>query len=187
MSASILSNLTVSINGGDPLRCTLECRRETVYVRMDRAVKPDLSWTFTDTAGHFHAYTADGHLPTVKAKQVHVACDGCGDETCEGYDVTEYHCLACDQIVQPVTAPDYDAMNGVAVPGRRSWGLTVHDVVPTNNGRVSVVVRSPAGDTWFGFAFCTGVEQTIGLSSRTAASHLEGDSELGQMAKETAA
>lgn len=45
----------------------------TVYIDMDitRPVTfptpPDHTWTFTDANGHFHAYKADGTLPTLDA------------------------------------------------------------------------------------------------------------------------
>jgi hypothetical protein len=73
--------------------------------KMYEADVPDPAWTFTDSAGHFHAYDSDGKLPTLSAVLTHVDCDGSCGGICDGdgYSRTERQCPLCDEYVVPAT------------------------------------------------------------------------------------
>lgn len=77
---------------------------ESPYETYDSDV-PDPAWTFTDAAGHFHAYDSDGKLPTLNMVATHLDCDGTCGGVCDGdgYSRTDYQCLLCDEFVVPAT------------------------------------------------------------------------------------
>jgi hypothetical protein len=78
-----------------PEKVTLDCQ------------VPDDDWKDTDTAGHTHRWwrspkVEDPQLPTLTETVEHRDCDGgCGDEGCEGYTISVWRCIACDEQVKP--------------------------------------------------------------------------------------
>ncbi len=66
---------------------------------------PDPAWTHTDGAGHFHAYDADGKLPTVGTRFVQVPCDGTCGGVCDdqGFTKAVHVCVLCEDPVEPRT------------------------------------------------------------------------------------
>ncbi len=65
---------------------------------------PDHAWTFTDPSGHFHAYAADGALPTLQRRTSSCAAldqheDGEGDD-CACGDIW-FACVICGDEVKP--------------------------------------------------------------------------------------
>lgn len=164
----IARGLTVSINGGEPLTCTVEVEQSWIDVSTDIATRPDPGWEHTDPAGHYHAHDKAGDLPTLKPTQVHVLCTGgCAaadddDETCEGYTVTEYRCALCGAQVQPRYVPDREARSR-QMPGRTQWTVTIDgfngSVPQIGSGPCSVKIEGGAR-TRFGLAQI--VEERVG-------------------------
>jgi hypothetical protein len=112
---------------------------------------PDPTWECVDVNGHWHAFTADGKLPTLGEHARHVDCDGLhlfgepDDEYCEGYTVVDYRCRICLDLVEPRRVPDGTAGQRHFVPGRTSWWVEVvtpqqiegeHTVRVVGTGRV---------------------------------------------------
>ena len=95
--ATMNPGATVTLNGAGPFPCEIEMSQESETVS-GTVTKPDLEWTHTDAAGHFHAFTEDGKLPTLREKRV--PCDGmCGDS---GHTVVAYYCRICDDPIETV-------------------------------------------------------------------------------------
>lgn len=133
-----------------------------------RAV-PDPSWAHIDSAGHFHAWSQGGGLPTLER-----CPHACEDKECSG-GFEEYRCAICHQGVEPgmiMTPPD---MHRRFAPGLESWSLVVRAPVWNLSGdRVSV-----RGEAWFGVAVVTQVSTACGVYEV----HLQGVSELGRLAE----
>ena len=117
-----------------PVAGDISINSETEYVRTRLARKPDEQWTHTDSNGHAHAYVRDEEdvprLPSLERRSVRIECDGsCFEIThgdCEGYDVDEWHCRQCDEVVEPGFVHDYDAENhGIPVQTIVSYDVTV--------------------------------------------------------------
>ena len=120
----------VMINGGPRLYGRLEMTRELVEVTSE--TKPDLQWEMVDNTGHFHAYDADGELPTLRD---------------EGNGSPEYRCRICEQVIQPRRLPGPGVKT---VYGRQSWQVFV-STRELLTGLVSVRCVME-GRTWFGVA-----------------------------------
>ncbi len=158
-------NATVSINGGDPVRCGFGVHVERVDVSSFGHYEPDQSWEWVDPAGHYHAFDHDGQLPTLVSRvheeppedePVEVAeptavddGDDYWDEFAESYPETRSHCLLCDAEVEPrYRYVDTSGYHQYA-PGRTSYELSVDGPVPTERFSVAVTI----GDkVYFGFA-----------------------------------
>lgn len=139
----------VVIDGNGPYRCEVEIRQEVEMVRSDLAAKPDAQWEHTDSRGHFHAFAADGTLPTVRKDFEHVPCDGaCGFESgCEGYDRPIYECLICSERVEPRYVPDHAARTvGVPVEGPKSAIITLHTCEALPEKKISLRVTHKGGE-----------------------------------------
>jgi hypothetical protein len=141
---------TATLDGGDPVLVTeLHQQNETVEIRSLTATEPDPTWTHTDAAGHFHAWTRDRGLPTLRVTSRHVDC---GDPGCacggEGYDVPEHRCIGCDAIVEPRRRPGPEVSY---VPGRMSWSVEVETSAPMASGLMASIVVNTDGMTLFGF------------------------------------
>lgn len=113
---------------------SVESRSEVERVRTAMASRPDERWSATDSHGHEHRYVRDEEdvprLPSLERRSRHVECDGsCFEIThgdCEGYDVDEWHCRECDDVVEPGFQPDYEAMeHGVPIYQTTDYTLTV--------------------------------------------------------------
>lgn len=160
-SATILIPSHAGQLDGKPL---LNCALEIDYERIDitSEFEPDLAWTYVDGRGHFHAYTADEKLPTLRGIPIEVPCDGaCGFEGgCEGYTRTEYRCRLCDEVVEPKTRRPFGRRY---MDGAERWTVKavarIEDVAPTGfitvggePPKVSFSMTDAAGRvTTFGF------------------------------------
>lgn len=121
----------------------VETRSEVERVRTGMAQRPDERWSATDSHGHEHRYVRDEEgvprLPSLDRRLRHVECDGsCYSIThgdCEGYDVDEWVCRECGDVVEPGFKPDYEAMEqGIPIYQTTSYTLTVelseaHDII----------------------------------------------------------
>jgi hypothetical protein len=109
--------LNVLINGKGLIEASIDYDVEQIDVTA--SVEPDPNWTFLDSAGHMHAYTKKGNLPTLKAEQREIVCtDPDHDDDCEGYWITEYHCRICSELIEPKMR---EATSRKYMPGRASW------------------------------------------------------------------
>lgn len=143
MTASIVGGYLELTDGRRLPVLSAESRSEVERVRTAMASRPDERWSATDPHGHEHRYVRDGEgvprLPSLERRSHHVECDGsCFEIThgdCEGYDVDEWHCRDCDDVVEPGFKPDYEAMeHGIPIYQTVSYTLTVevaqeHDTI----------------------------------------------------------
>lgn len=113
--------------------------------------QPNLRWTFTDASKHFHAYDAEGNLPTLDRETVHVPCS-C--DTCEGEGFHEihYYCRICREEIAPGT--DFGP-HEVTIGVRRSWSVKAKMATWPKAERVSV--RFEGAPTMFGVASVHGI------------------------------
>jgi hypothetical protein len=105
----------IVINNGEPMRGEFSVEQDWIDVTTCSGErKPDLGWTHTDAAGHFHAYDHEGELPTLRL--VH-----------RKRKPSVYRCLLCNKKVEPAVHVDYGRKQ---IPGRQDWTLTVFGLVP---------------------------------------------------------
>lgn len=107
--------------------------------RSDRAVVPDMDWSYTDPDGHEHRFvTPDAPdtaqtalwLPTLVKEQRHIDCDGsCFEIThgdCDGYDVPVWFCRTCRAEVEPGVLPDLTAQEpGILIYSEWEWKFRI--------------------------------------------------------------
>ena len=120
-----------TVNGIELYRVELTGHRD---MDMFDADLPDQAWTFTDAAGHFHAYDADGKLPSLRHLLIKVDCDGSCGGLCDGeYDKRVHQCLMCDELVEPATRRGTRRVPGPAEYIVRASGprglVELHDLV----------------------------------------------------------
>lgn len=71
----------VLIDGCEPLACAVSIVAEQIETTSAYGcTKPDVGWTFVDAAGHFHAWAADGTLPTLHVPKKRYRCVICGEK-----------------------------------------------------------------------------------------------------------
>jgi hypothetical protein len=164
--------VAIYVNDGPEVRGTFDVQVE--QVETTGASKKDLSWQFTDTAGHYHAWADDGSLPTLVRRDEYVTDPDEGDDF--GYTAIHLHCRICDEEVQPHWVP---SLFREFAPGRKSWTVTVETYVEVR-GQVSV--RVLAGDCMF-FGVAEAVSGTVSGGpgpGHLACTTLVGIGELGQ-------
>jgi len=158
--ANVLSGVTVSVNNAEPVPGEMCVDHEWIDASAATASKPDPRWFVVDQLGHYHAFDNDDNLPTLKPVSVDVPCNGCGDNGCEGYTVTEYHCELCDEVVEPryMCADPHRV-----IPGRTSWQVVVYGGPNRNLGeRVSLRVDRDGKTIAFGFGQSAGRGFVVG-------------------------
>lgn len=177
----------VIIDNGPPMPGTFGIEREMIDVSSETGGwLPDPKWSCIDANGHWHAYTTDGKLPTLSAHVRHVDCDGThafGDmleEECEGYDVTEYRCRICLDLVGPHRVPDGTAGLRQFAPGRTSWWA---EVITPREIKGECTVRLAIGKR---FMFGVAVARMVGAEGDhqgvRVTTRLDGIGELGYRA-----
>lgn len=117
-----------ALNGVGLFSITLSAEHETVWSRTPR---PDPGWSSTDARGHFHAYDSDGSLPTLKASDNPIPCDGsCRNWDCDGYTERVYRCSLCDEPVVPRTVErDHPEVAGTTYTATVSGPVELFDVL----------------------------------------------------------
>lgn len=134
-----LLHVAVSIDNGPwSDGCKLHITHDFIDVTGYTA-RPNPAWTLVDGRNHFHAYTDDGTLPTLRARSEPVPCDGACGSLCEGTTRTVYECMICDEAVEPAVI---SGITHQSVPGRRSWSLEINDPVMPFGDMVSVQVKT---------------------------------------------
>lgn len=123
MSAVLGATARINNEGPFPAELTVERNVERIPT-LGRTV-PDLAWSHVDKHGHYHAYAADGSLPTLDATRKHMPCIGCEDRACEGGYRTVYRCGLCKRKVKPGTTTSYD---DTVVQGPAEATLVIREV-----------------------------------------------------------
>jgi hypothetical protein len=150
MDSVMTMTAMTTIDGDGPYECEVEIIQQVEMVRSMGASKPDAEWSLTDATGHFHAYTAGGGLPTLRAEHRHVPCAGSCDPPCEGYEVAYYVCKICGEEIEPLRVPDYQAQSvGIPIQGTKSATVTVHTDHPLPRRTVSLHIVG-GGEELFG-------------------------------------
>lgn len=170
---------SIIIDNGEPVSGSLEIEQNYETIESLYGTKPDPAWEFIDEAGHFHAYDTAGELPTLDGRARHVNCDGSCGGVCggEGYNVTDWHCRICDQLIEPGQVDDRGPHQ---IATWRSWAVVVESE-RTIEGRVTVRIRM--GDrVLFGVADASTTTITHALGRTTITTKLFGYGALGQRA-----
>jgi hypothetical protein len=178
--------MTTTIDGRSVDLLDLHVETEQIDVTAATETHPDPRWEVTDRAGHYHAWTTDGTLPTLTETSEHQECAGGHDadfDCCEGYEVTVHHCTICGERVEPATIASTGTRR--LIPGRESWTVKVTmpnpPVAPLRTGdRVSVRTED-AGTVYFGVGIPTA--ETIGVDWWTVT--VDGCGPLGRRAVST--
>lgn len=163
----------VVVDSGEAAPGTLTIEVEEVDVTSMRPTYgPDPEWTYTDLAGHFHAWSSET-LPTLERVEVVIGRDDEGDPITE----RTYRCRACAEDIEPGRITVRRAFERETMPGRSSWSVTVsipHGRAIGYATRHSVRVMHLAGEH-FGFARGTALTDSGVAYSMT----LIGDGPLG--------
>lgn len=173
------------LNNGPGRPCQVIITTEMVDISTGLP-KPDHNWSYTDGAGHFHAYdqTKDAldRYPTLKIRIEEVPCgESDHDSDCDGANIRHYHCRLCDEELNPglIPGPHYDVM-----PGLSEWEarITVEldDAWQLQSG-APVSFRGEFGDTEV-FGLVT-PHMTEMSSDRPATVHLWPAGQIGRRTK----
>jgi hypothetical protein len=147
------------------------------YIRSLEASLPDPQWSHTDSHGHTHRWARTGRgwnterdIPTLHPEVEHVDCDG--DDYCEGYDITHWHCAQCGEQVEPGFIPDVQAQTtGIPIVVGPPSATIVTDDIPDVRWRQPYDVEVCQGDNVVirGRAYLSGREVFPGGSRLTFA------------------
>lgn len=169
--------------------CRIVITRD-VHVETSTSPKFDEWWSFTDAAGHFHAYdqTEDRgqSFPTLRERLEKIPCGYSDhDVDCGGENITHYHCRICDEEIKPSMVPgphtytwlglsDWQAELSVVDDGAwPTWASMTGD---------QISLRADAGDgvDLFGIAIVNDVAMSSypGMTKTTVA--MVGSGPLGQ-------
>lgn len=186
MSATSITG-TGHVNGGPGLPCQVEVEQHWIDVTTN-SPKPDESWTFTDAAGHFHAYSTDKNrgdrYPTLETRVEVVPCSYVDhDPDCSGSNITHWHCRICGEEVTPGTR---SGIFPEQIPGRYTWSarlsMATKDALELHQRHENVSLRVEFSDGHlevFGIAVPGGnFSMTSGQTHITI--ELHGTSALGQ-------
>lgn len=130
-----------TINGSPVTAVDLRVDTEPIDISTMSDVQPELSWSFTDAAGHFHAYDQEGKTPTLRTEYEEYWCDDCHEEHTNSWLV----CIICSEAIEPKTVDRGPTRKWI--PGRTEHTLTVrHSGIPLPVGR-QVSVHLTEGDS----------------------------------------
>lgn len=150
MTTMVTTGDGVHINDGPgwPGQLRIEVERIDVSTNLP---KPDEGWSFVDAAGHFHAwYERKDPWPTLRKRIEVVPCTFAEhDHDCEGANITHWHCLICDEEIEPrmIFGPHHESM-----AGPMSWEVQVSVPVEAVNAlldqKVSVRIEGGTHEAW---------------------------------------
>jgi hypothetical protein len=183
MSASNVGG-AVRIDNGPLCQANLQITVDEVEVTAIGATRPDPGWSQVDEAGHFHAWTKDGTLPTLVVKSERETCDMAhfpwhDEEECTVRERSWHECSVCGAIVTPGRVPDSGRKT---MPGMMHWQVTVwtmnwEDALALQGRRVSITFHRGERVQAFGFAMGGPASGELGgLATVT----LQGAGALGQ-------
>lgn len=112
------SGAVIVFTNGETIPAEAVALRQTGQrIRSDDAVKADPTWQYTDAAGHEHRFDGKDVTNAVRGTR-HIPCDGSCGGVCdgEGYDVPEWRCALCGEVLVPRYVPDMIARGpGIAM------------------------------------------------------------------------
>jgi hypothetical protein len=121
---SVIREIQIIIDNEPPTKGEFSIEVEQVEISSFGS-DPDPNWTFIDTHGHFHAYTADMKLPTLDERAEWHEYFEPDEETGEtGYTTLHLHCRICDEEIRPGRI-DRGGYRRFAA-GRTSWTVRVN-------------------------------------------------------------
>lgn len=148
----------------------LSVETEAIDVTPAIKVRPDTTWTYTDPAGHFHAFSDledDTPLPTLDRKERAIEHDDPDDEAWTEYE-SWYECRICHAVVEPVWIETASTFREFA-PGRTSWTVQASGPddasAPRSGDEVMVRVREPHHEA-FGVGIVYKVERVAASAIR---------------------
>jgi hypothetical protein len=165
-----------SWNGREGYRAVLSVWRDMIDVTSNLP-GPDKRWSFTDGAGHKHAYSIeDQQYPTLHEVHAEDCMAGYDGIVCECLGI--YECRVCKEKVTPGTVPPVHTR----IPGHYSWSIVLDftaDTPPPEIGAMGVVWFHPSGiaSASFGVGVATEVHTDLLQGSRVV---FVGASELGR-------
>jgi hypothetical protein len=130
-----MARLEIFINERGPYLGELSIDIERIDITSGRdSYKPDPAWNTVCKAGHFHAFTRDGKLPTLQAYEKQMPCNGMCSPSCggEGWSETRYRCRACGKRVKPGYVIDVPGGQTRTIPGLTTWRVTVRTMTQWN-------------------------------------------------------
>lgn len=116
--------VTCTLNGSPVQLLHIESETSGEEVRSLSSVKPDPKWQQTDTNGHYHAYSENGDIPTLRSKSETYWCADCQDHHTNYIHV----CQLCGEEIQPKTIDSGPTSTWIAGP--TTW--TLHTKGPLN-------------------------------------------------------
>lgn len=102
--------MRASLNGSPFLDAALSQERHVDTVQSASAFKPDPSWHVVDANGHYHAWAANGTLPTLRVQYLEDTTHSYEDEG-EAPSRPHYYCHICSEEIDPVYVPDTEPVN----------------------------------------------------------------------------
>jgi hypothetical protein len=137
-------------------RMNLHVEQEMIYVGPSTSKTPDLNWTYTDRAGHWHAWADDGSHPTFTEHTRRVVVFGIDEDDDSYVSSSWYACSLCDQVIKPNFMTK---RNNDHIPGMTSWRVeATMSKPPIPKTGDQTVIRLVVGDAIaFGIAAITEV------------------------------
>ena len=130
------AHLQIFINEAGPYAGTLEMHVDEIDVStLGNSYKPDPGWFTVDKAGHYHAFTRDGELPTLRRVG------------------RKFRCSICEKRIRPGYVVDQPGGIKRTMPGRTWWNVQVEVAEPIAQADpVSVRMVQDGEDRLFGIA-----------------------------------
>jgi hypothetical protein len=172
----------VRVDAQGPFRCTLEQETDVIDVTTATGTHtPNLAWEFVDEAGHYHAWTKDGKLPTVAVTVNHFPCnhDHEDEDECGGWDESKTVCLLCAEPIEPKYVVDHSKRY---LPGRTRWEANVYGVHLEYGMKVSLAfANAHTGRVlWFGMGQVVAQNITTEMDAVAYVSKVTGVTALGR-------
>ena len=157
MGKAVLKSQYKGYVNGQPVE-TMALEMERDMIDMTCPIEPDPNWAFIDAAGHFHARSKKGTLPTLEMKREYVSCPDSAEGCCDGYDDTWLECVLCHEKIVPGTRPGQRS----SISGPMHWRITVSGVYIEPGTRVNVRIDREGKPVMFGIAECTSLDVAPG-------------------------
>lgn len=159
-----LRGVTVVVDNGEPMPGDFNIEVEQIDVTLGADThKPDPSWSFVDSHGHYHAWSTEGTLPTTHLVEVPVDEDEAEEDPpadpaepddfgdwVDDEPIRERRCILCGDPVEPKTLVDIPGGTKQFMPGLTRYEVVVYGEVHAHGGGVSLRVETPAS-VYFGF------------------------------------
>ena len=119
---------TLSINGRPEVPCYVSTHTEQIETSSFGRTEPDPTWEHRDAAEHYHAFDHAQQLPTLIRREVSVPFEVPSDyepdeDEIDSTTEIRYHCLICDQHVEPRWRYVSTAHYRTFAPGRTTYEI----------------------------------------------------------------